>query len=863
MKKKIIEKIKSFLLEPNFYVQEQAIRFLVKNYPNDSSIPDLILKSVDFYLGDNYWLLHHLAQFKLNETSIYSLLSIMKKDIPPDILFSLINSFIKEDVEVEILEKLLDEKLLGKKLTIHLKSAISIRKFLAKKNCEQLWTMLRDFCEKNNEKFVNKFDYNYGIQICNKLKQYSKVKDILLKYFKKEFTGKTLLDIYVIYLAGVIKLKNISNFLLDAMDIDDETPDLYNEMIVEAVGRIKDQTVLKRIKKQFFKRTDIYQSYAAEIFTYFPTLQSEKILLYLLKNTDDKNIKTSLAISLCEIFSKKGIEPIIEMIENDEYDYELTDLRKEILGTLKLYRSDEYINYYESCMKIVLYDDNIFKITLPGGGRKIGRNSPCPCGSGKKYKHCCLPKGIIYHSTTDIILSYNIIIDKLMEIGVEYEYLILEFLLDFIFPFKKIDFISEIYKNSNIRQFLDTYFNQYLDEFPLVIESLVFDYPVLGGDITIFDYFFTLNQSTFSSKGLSFIEEWRDSYLWLYSIIDIDSENSRVKVQRWFDDNKYNVISKELADIDVKGDIIFGRLLKVDEQNYVLGKSALFLSQKFSNLLHDILSNTLSDKLSESSTPEDFKSLGRMIYLIMWYIKKVQKDILKFTLPRKVTLPTGEEFIISTVKYEVHNYEKIKQFLDKNFLIVEDEKENLRKICYIWNADNPNLKYPDIKKFKSKDEVFNLGKIFLSKDILMLETRSKKSLSVLKQFIENNLGKDDVRFLKESFISWEEIVKERLGEDKDTLSESLKEAGDDSAFLSHDEETKLFKEYKRGFYEAQLNEKIPMLGNMSPYECIKTENGKKKVKEWLNQLETEEKLFVDEDARIDFTFLYKKLGIKK
>jgi hypothetical protein len=22
---------------------------------------------------------------------------------------------------------------------------------------------------------------------------------------------------------------------------------------------------------------------------------------------------------------------------------------------------------------------------------KIGRNDPCPCGSGKKYKHCCLP----------------------------------------------------------------------------------------------------------------------------------------------------------------------------------------------------------------------------------------------------------------------------------------------------------------------------------------------------------------------------------------------------------------------------------------------------------------------------------------
>lgn len=25
--------------------------------------------------------------------------------------------------------------------------------------------------------------------------------------------------------------------------------------------------------------------------------------------------------------------------------------------------------------------------------KKIGRNDPCPCGSGKKYKKCCLDSG--------------------------------------------------------------------------------------------------------------------------------------------------------------------------------------------------------------------------------------------------------------------------------------------------------------------------------------------------------------------------------------------------------------------------------------------------------------------------------------
>jgi tetratricopeptide (TPR) repeat protein len=32
------------------------------------------------------------------------------------------------------------------------------------------------------------------------------------------------------------------------------------------------------------------------------------------------------------------------------------------------------------------------EFVMPKLGRKIGRNDPCPCGSGKKYKRCCLEK---------------------------------------------------------------------------------------------------------------------------------------------------------------------------------------------------------------------------------------------------------------------------------------------------------------------------------------------------------------------------------------------------------------------------------------------------------------------------------------
>jgi SEC-C motif len=39
-------------------------------------------------------------------------------------------------------------------------------------------------------------------------------------------------------------------------------------------------------------------------------------------------------------------------------------------------------------------DDYFDPVPLPyvRGTEKVGRNDPCPCGSGKKYKKCCLPK---------------------------------------------------------------------------------------------------------------------------------------------------------------------------------------------------------------------------------------------------------------------------------------------------------------------------------------------------------------------------------------------------------------------------------------------------------------------------------------
>ena len=55
---------------------------------------------------------------------------------------------------------------------------------------------------------------------------------------------------------------------------------------------------------------------------------------------------------------------------------------KIISSTTVLYRSDAFSN----TLGIIEEDENKPEIDL---SQKIGRNDPCPCGSGKKFKKCC------------------------------------------------------------------------------------------------------------------------------------------------------------------------------------------------------------------------------------------------------------------------------------------------------------------------------------------------------------------------------------------------------------------------------------------------------------------------------------------
>ncbi len=54
-----------------------------------------------------------------------------------------------------------------------------------------------------------------------------------------------------------------------------------------------------------------------------------------------------------------------------------------------LYELPQWNNIFDEDKKKALFKEARSLHTIVRGEKKVGRNDPCPCGSGKKYKFCC------------------------------------------------------------------------------------------------------------------------------------------------------------------------------------------------------------------------------------------------------------------------------------------------------------------------------------------------------------------------------------------------------------------------------------------------------------------------------------------
>ena len=163
----------------------------------------------------------------------------------------------------------------------------------------------------------------------------------------------------------------------------------------------------------------IYEDWLAKAFTkegrsvdavwdvYLPAEQ--KVYEYILENK-----VTNLSGTVTELGKKFNMsaEYVIAFVDGindilpEKYDVKKLDENSQIdlvIDFEKLYK--KMVEYKAEHLYTLKQWDNIFDETKQKAlyaeqrnsrtvvkGKKIGRNDPCPCGSGKKYKKCCMPR---------------------------------------------------------------------------------------------------------------------------------------------------------------------------------------------------------------------------------------------------------------------------------------------------------------------------------------------------------------------------------------------------------------------------------------------------------------------------------------
>lgn len=189
----------------------------------------------------------------------------------------------------------------------------------------------------------------------------------------------------------------------------------------EALIKINDAGTAHLIRKAWPHASPDYKENAAELLGYLKHPLSEEVLLELLKQEQDVTLRSLLCSSLCSLFSQQGIPVVLETIQQG-YDPSAGCLENEVLVVadalgVKLPQRDAWharrekktafigalhAHPWESDPDPLPESDAAAKAAKPLNYRaldstyvlrdapRVGRNEPCPCGSGKKYKKCCL-----------------------------------------------------------------------------------------------------------------------------------------------------------------------------------------------------------------------------------------------------------------------------------------------------------------------------------------------------------------------------------------------------------------------------------------------------------------------------------------
>jgi hypothetical protein len=199
--------------------------------------------------------------------------------------------------------------------------------------------------------------------------------------------------IYIVYMAGELREESVVPQLVNLFKKEDES-DLLFEELANTLVKIGTEQVVREVEKVALYGNTYF--YTLDVLGRIKTREAEQALSTLFDRTDDITAKTLIADYLCQQLSTAAI-PKIEAFIEEGYDEGMLCLEESIYVNCIMNGIDHpKLPQWRKLIEKVEHqsmDEQSLPVPQPHPiqiKEKVGRNDPCPCGSGKKYKKCCL-----------------------------------------------------------------------------------------------------------------------------------------------------------------------------------------------------------------------------------------------------------------------------------------------------------------------------------------------------------------------------------------------------------------------------------------------------------------------------------------
>ncbi len=448
---------------------------------------------------------------------------------------------------------------------------------------------------------------------------------------------------------------------------------------------------------------------------------------------------------------------------------------------------------------------------------KVKRNDPCPCGSGRKYKKCCLDKE---QQTPDLLWrrlreTDDKLSDRLLRLAQKAfgtEALAVAYNEFLLWPEEEPE-----------EEVLDRHFQTFM---PWFLFNWVYDprdtEVKLSGpaDATVAELYMRQRGKRLEALEARFIEATSRRP---YSFVEVlhCRPGLGFKVRDLLLGEEIDVLERSGSEGARPGDILFCRVIRIEHVAMLVGCSPFAIPPRFKpDLIRLRKWLRKGRKMITSEVLNEYDTEIREVYLVLGE-NLFQPPVLVNT--------DGDPLSFHKILYEIDDPEEA--FIKLHTLCVTETVEELRsQAAFDENGRIRRAEIPWTRKGFARSNALDstlLGSLTINGTMLEIEVNSQNRAETIKKEIQKRLGAG-ARYMRAEIESFAAALAK--GEQKKRKGKAARESED---LMEHPEVQEHLRQMIAGNWQSWMDEKIPALGGKTPRKAVRSADGREMVEALL------------------------------